>query len=212
MAANVREHCPIMGVENAIFHVNDRTSLVLKTRFHRVIVPLSVLIWSGGCATVPPLNFTPVEVPHVSKQFDVDLRNVIVTVAHVGETKGPIDFNLEYSQIMPGLWQTSLVDALSRLSAFNDSSPTKVDLRVEILEFAVPPRGASMTTKTIARYEIVDRRDGKTLFAIEISSRFKVPFSYSIDGTVRATRSINKAVQANITKFLDHLIAAKFQP
>lgn len=113
-----------------------------------------------------------------------------------------------FSQTVPELWRTGLIDALSRLRTFTDASPTEVDRRVMILEFRVPRTGASMTTELMARYKICDRASGAILFSAEISSRYTVPFNYSLDGTVRATESINRAVQANISKLLERLSSA----
>jgi hypothetical protein len=166
------------------------------------------LVGFTGCETTPPLNFTPPTVQESSRAFDADLRTIVVTVAQVEEKKGAIDFNMEFSETMPELWQRGLTDALSRSLLFSDAGIRKIDLQVKILEFAVPPRGASMATKVMARYQAVDRSDGTILYSTVVESRYEVPFSFSALGSVRATESISRAVQANISTFLERLATA----
>lgn len=65
--------------------------------------------------------------------------------------------------------------------------------------------GASMTTTTAARYEIIDRKSGDIVYAQDIESSGTTPFDYSLLGIARIRESINRAVQNNITQFLQGL-------
>ena len=156
----------------------------------------------GGCATPPPFNFTPKEVPQAKNREDSELKSIIITVAQHNEKKGEIDFAMDYSKTVPELWKTGLEDAINRALIFKDSGPIKVNLRVKILEWDMPAMGASMTTKTTALYEIQDRETGKTLFSKELSTDGRVGATYAFAGYVRAIESANRAVQNNIIAFL----------
>jgi len=156
----------------------------------------------AGCQQLPPLNFTPKEVHPFSAKLDADLRSVSIAIAQPDEKLGRMDFARGYSATIPSIWQAALEDAVNRSLAFSDSSLTKVNLRVKIQQFEVPRAGISMTTKVIASYEIRDRNSGKVIFFEEISSDGYVPGNYAFAGVVRATESVNRAVQNNIATFL----------
>ncbi|AXC69669.1 UDP-N-acetylglucosamine acyltransferase [Salmonella enterica subsp. diarizonae serovar 59:z10:-] len=91
------------------------------------------------------------------------------------------------------------------MAIFRDDSPQKVSLSVKVLAIDVPSFGASFTTKTIARYEIINRETGGIIYTQDISSSGTVPATYTFVGAVRARESINRAVQNNISQFLQAL-------
>ncbi|HEI3725675.1 TPA: UDP-N-acetylglucosamine acyltransferase [Escherichia coli] len=59
--------------------------------------------------------------------------------------------------------------------------------------------------KAIARYEIINRANGDIIYTQDIESTGTVPASYAFYGIVRARESVNRAVQNNITQFLQAL-------
>jgi Tfp pilus assembly PilM family ATPase len=62
-----------------------------------------------------------------------------------------------------------------------------------------------MTTSTAARYEISDRKTGDIIFTQDIASTGTTPFDYAFSGATRVQESVNRAVQNNITQFLQAL-------
>ncbi len=171
------------------------------------ILPCLIVAMVGltGCATLPPLNFNPPNVGLAEKRLDAEVKSTVVTVARPDEKKGPIKFALQYSQTIPDLWKTGLDDALNRFLIFRDDGAKKLNLNVKILEWDTPSFGANMATTTIARYELVDRNDGTIYYSSEITSKGEVPFDYAFVGAVRAMESANRAVQNNISLFLQQL-------
>ena len=69
----------------------------------------------------------------------------------------------------------------------------------------LPGAGASMTTETAARYEIIDRRNGDIIYTQDVASSGTTPFDHSLLGVARARESLNRAVQNNISQFLQNL-------
>ncbi len=159
----------------------------------------------AGCQSMPPLNFNPPNVGLASRKIDAEIKNVIITVARPDEKKGALDFGFQYSQDIPQLWKSGLEDALARNVLFSDDSQRKVNLTVKILKLDMPTAGISMTTDSIARYELVDRSDGTIYFTSDIAASGTTPADFAFNGAVRATESLNRAVQNNITSFLQQV-------
>ena len=169
-----------------------------------------------GCSTTPPANFSVPNVGLSKKKIDAEMKSLTVTVARPDEKTGDLDLNMVSMDFngqgasagdlaTPQLWQASLTDALNRMAVFNDDSAKKVNLSVKILKLDVPLIGASFTTETTARYEIMDRKNGDLIFSQEISSSGTTPMDYAFMGIARMRESINRAVQNNITQFLQAL-------
>lgn len=167
-----------------------------------MILGFAVLILSG-CGSVPPLNFSVPNVGVSQKKIDAEMKSMTVTIARPDEKTGDLPLGIE--QIVPQLWQTSLTEALNKMAIFQDDAPKKVNISVKILKLNVPGAGASMTTETAARYEIMDRKTGDIIFTQDISASGTTPFDYAFLGVARARESINRAVQNNITQFLQSL-------
>jgi hypothetical protein len=170
----------------------------------------------AGCGTTPPANFSVPNVGLSKKKIDAEMKSLTVTVARPDEKTGDLDLNMVSMDFngqgasagdlaTPQLWQASLTDALNRMAIFNDDSAKKVNLSVKILKLDVPLIGASFTTETTARYEIMDRKNGDLIFSQEISSSGTTPMDYAFMGIARMRESINRAVQNNITQFLQAL-------
>jgi hypothetical protein len=91
------------------------------------------------------------------------------------------------------------------MAVFNDDATSKVNLSVKILKLNIPAAGLSFTTEAAARYEILDRKSGAIIYTQDIVSTGEVPLGYALDGMTRKRESVNRAVQNNITQFLQAL-------
>lgn len=168
-------------------------------KFSAVILALLL----AGCATRPPLNFSVPNVGVSQRKIDAEMKSMTVTIARPDEKTGALPVGME--QMVPQLWQTALTESLNRMVIFQDDATMKVNLSVKILKLNVAGPGFSMTTETGARYEIIDRKTGDLIFTQDISSSGTTPADYAFDGIARIRESINRAVQNNITQFLQAL-------
>ncbi|MBQ0213961.1 UDP-N-acetylglucosamine acyltransferase [Proteus vulgaris] len=166
-----------------------------------LLICFSVIALSG-CSSAPPLNFTVQSIQPANHKIDAELKSVSVSLATDAEKKGNIEAGME---ILPQLWKASLDDALARNTAFKDDASKKVNIVVKVLAMNLPSIGTTMTSTSIAQYQIIDRENGKALYTKEISADGVVPFSYSLMGSIRSRESINRAVQNNIAAFLTEL-------
>lgn len=166
-------------------------------RIIAVVISLAAL---GGCVTIPPADFTVQDVGLVSQRKDADLKSITVGYATQRQQK-----KVEVNHVVPPLWKEALQDAINRSLIFSDNGSRKVNLSVRINEFDVPQWGVSMTTRTSAIYEIVDRETGDLLFTETVESEGVVPANYAFVGAVRATESMNRAVRNNIADFINRL-------
>jgi len=167
------------------------------------ILLLCVLLFGlSGCQPMPPLNFSVPNVGYSHTKLDAELRSITVTLARPDETKGNLPAGTEE---LPRLWESALEEALNRMTVFQDDAQKRVNLSVKILALDMPVFGASLTTNTIARYELLDRANGDIIYTEEISSSGTVPFDYSFAAIVRLRESINRAAQNNISQFLQAL-------
>jgi len=148
------------------------------------------------------MNFSVPNVGVSNKKIDAEIKSITVSLARPDEQKGDIQLGMEE---IPPLWKSSLEESLNRMAIFNDNSDKKISLSVKILAIDVPSFGASVTTKAIARYELISRSNGSIIYTQDISSTGTVPMSYTIVGVVRGRESLNRAVQNNITQFLQAL-------
>ena len=156
-----------------------------------------------GCTTNPPLNFSVPNVGVSSKKIDGELKSLTVTLARPDEAKGKIPAQAQHE--VPQMWQNALTEALNKMAVFSDDAPVKLSLSVKILAIDIPSFGASMTTKTVARYELIDRATGGIVYTQDVSASGEVPFNYAFAGVVRARESISRSAQNNIAQFLQAL-------
>jgi hypothetical protein len=161
-----------------------------------------VLLFSFGCTSLPPVNFSAPNIGVSSIKIDAELKSITVTVSSPEEAAGKIDPGIG---VHTGLWKTALEEAFNKMAIFKDDSPKKVSLVVKIIKFEVPGWGAEMTAQASARYEIIDRSNGSIIFTTDISASGVVPWDYAFTGQVRAFESINRSVQNNIIQFLQVL-------
>lgn len=169
---------------------------------HMFIAAFAAIVLSG-CQSVPPLNFSVPNVGVSQKKIEAEMKSMTVTIARPDEKTGDLPVGME--QMVPQLWQTALTEALNKMAIFQDDTAKKVNISVKILKLELPGAGASMTTETAARYEISDRKNGDIIFTQDVSAAGTTPFNHSLLGVARARESINRAVQNNITQFLQAL-------
>ena len=167
-----------------------------------ILVTLLALLLTG-CAANPPMNFSVPNVGVTQHKLDAELKSLTVTLARPAEKKG--DMPVWAESEVPTLWQTALVEAINRMTIFKDDNPRKLNLSVKVLAIDMPGMGISFTTKTIARYELIDRATGDIVYSQDIAASGTVPGNYAFAGYVRARESVNRAVQNNISSFLQAL-------
>ncbi|RMH94518.1 UDP-N-acetylglucosamine acyltransferase [Lysobacter pythonis] len=172
----------------------------MKAKIFALVIAAGVLT---GCASNPPLNFSVPDVGISQQKIDAEMRSLTVTLARPDEAKGKIPAPAQHE--VPQMWQTALTEAINRMAIFKDDAPRKLSLSVKILALDIPNFGASMTTKTIARYELIDRATGGIIYTQDIEAEGTVPFDYAFVGVIRARESINRSAQNNIAKFLQAL-------
>ena len=172
-------------------------------KIFNAFVTLLFVAFLSGCGSIPPLNFSVPNVGVSQKKIDAEMKSMTVTIARPDEKTGDLPVGME--QMVPQIWQTSLTESLNKMAIFQDDSAKKVNVSVKILKLDVPGAGFSMTTSTAARYEIMDRKSGDLIFSQDIASSGTTPVDYAFMGVARARESINRAVQNNITQFLQAL-------
>lgn len=153
----------------------------------------------SGCAAPPPINFSVPEVGVSKRKIDAEVKAITVTLGRPDEKKGELPAGIEG---ITNLWKESLQEALDRMAIFKDDSKNKVSLQVKILAFDIPVWGASMTTTSIARYEIIDRTNGGIIYTQDITAEGTAPYNHSLIAPTRIRESINRSAQNNIKQFL----------
>lgn len=167
--------------------------------FSRLILAFVFTIFVTGCAAPPPLNFSVPDVGVSTKKIDAEVKAITVTLARPDEKKGDMPIGIEG---ITNFWKESLQESLDRMALFKDESKNKVSIQVKILAFDVPSFGLEMSSKSIARYEIIDRNTGGIIYTQEVSAQGIVPVTHAFVGATRARESINRAAQNNIKQFL----------
>ncbi|WP_397459085.1 UDP-N-acetylglucosamine acyltransferase [Pseudomonas asplenii] len=172
----------------------------------RIAIGALLISFLAGCASAPPLNFSVQDVSPSTRKLDADLRAVSVSYAAPNEQTGSVPSD---GEAIPGLWERAVVEAINKSSLFDDESTKKVNLFVKIQELHPPLGGATMTTDASAKYLLVNRKTGETVFEETITNQGVVPPGYAFSGYVRIKESVNRAVQNNIREFLRRLEARK---
>jgi len=170
---------------------------------HRFVAGVAALLLLYGCATpVVPINFSVPNVGLSKKKIDAEVKSLTVTVAPANEATGTQNIN---TAMVTPLWTSAMNEAFNKMAIFQDDAPMKVNVSVKILSFDPPSVGFSMTTKTSARYEIVDRKSGDIIHTQDVSSSHTTPADFAFNARIRINDSINHAVQDNIIQFLQAL-------
>lgn len=155
-----------------------------------------------GCAAPPPLNFSVPDVGVSRSKIDAEVKAITVTLARPDEAKGSMPMGIEG---ISSFWKESLQESIDRMAIFKDGAANKLSIQVKILAFEIPSFGASMTSKSIARYELIDRATGAIVYTQDIAAEGVVPATHAFAGVTRARESINRAAQNNIKLFLQAL-------
>lgn len=173
------------------------------------LILISALL-TAACST-QPLNFTPSTIQAAGTKLDASLMNVTVALDSTKGSTGAkrrIDaggFEAQVSQ----LWKSALEDSLARAAVFNDDSRRRVNLSVRIESLTVPSGAVVMRSRVSARYELIDRATGKSIYTTQVDSDGRVPGDYAFVGVTRSRESVNRAVQANIEEFIRRLQSAQ---
>ncbi|MFC3229368.1 hypothetical protein ACFOGJ_19125 [Marinibaculum pumilum] len=172
-----------------------------------------VAIGLGGCAKqLPPLQFTPNNVGVSTTKLPAEVRSITVSIAPEGEQQGEVETMFTEAGGAMGsgtsltdTWEGAIEESLARMAIFTDRAPQTVSIAVKVLKLDVPAMGISMTTDTVAKYEIIDRSNGDIIFSQDITSQGTTPGDYDFLGVVRARESVNRSVKNNVLAFLQAL-------
>jgi len=88
---------------------------------------------------------------------------------------------------------------------FKDDAKKKFSLSVKVTALNISKGGITMTSSATATYTIIDRSNGDVIYTRNISSEGITPLDFALIGAIRVRESVNRAVQNNITQFLQDL-------
>ena len=170
----------------------------------RFVPALLALTLLSGCASVPPLNFSPANIGMSRAKQNAALVATTVTIAGKSEAHGKIALAGAEGNVAE-LWRTALDDAITRMALFRDDAPTRLSLVVKILKLDAPTVGLTMVTRTEARYELIDRNTGAVVYTTDVATDGRSPVGENFYGMIRARISAANSVQNNIAVFLQQL-------
>jgi hypothetical protein len=171
--------------------------------FNKIVIIVFTLFLCG--CSVPPLTFSVADVGVSKTKINADIKTITVTLARPDEAQGDMPLGIEG---LTNLWKEALQEAIDKSAIFKDGSSNTVSVQTKIMALDVPSFGASMTTKSIARYQLIDRSSGKVVYAKDVTAEGVVPYNYAFAGVIRGRESINRSAQNNIKQFLEGLEAA----
>jgi len=172
-------------------------------KLQKFVVTALIATFLSGCGSIPSLNFSVPNVGLAKRKIDAEMKSLTVSIARPDEKTGNLPVGME--QMVPQLWQTALIEATNKMAIFQDDAAMKVNLSVQIRKLDIDGAGIEFSTRTTARYEIMDRKSGAVIFTQDIDATGSVEFGFSALGVARQRESINRAVQNNITQFLQAL-------
>jgi hypothetical protein len=165
-----------------------------------------------ACSSVRETEFALANVTPATARFDAALAAVTVEPASRDRAVYPLPRSL--TPLLP-LWQAALQDAVTRQGIFRPSAARRVSLVVKVLEFSLSGNILSV----FARYQLFDVPAGNPVFSADIMSNAGLSSLAtgvtSLDDPGVATQNrtqIIRAIQDNITQFLDRLAAFARQP
>lgn len=140
-------------------------------------------------------------------QIDARLAGVTVEPASRDLAVYPLPSTL--TQFLP-IWRGALEDALTRQGFFRAGAARPLSLSVKVLEFSLSGKVLSI----LARYQLFDNPPGAAVFSTDIMSNQGISSLAtgvtSLEDPAIATHNrteVNRAIQDNITQFLDQLDA-----
>ena len=169
-----------------------------------ILITAAMCAVMAGCANPPPMNFSVPDVGVSKAKIDAEVKTITVTLARPDEAKGDVPMWLEREHVTDS-WKEALQEAMDRMAIFKDDSSNKISIQVKILAVDIPVLAASVTTKSVARYEIIDRSKGAIIYTQDVSAEGFVPFDYALLAFTRGRESVNRSAQNNIKLFLQAL-------
>nr|WP_295661110.1 hypothetical protein [Polymorphobacter sp.] len=164
------------------------------------LVCLTSLLISG-CVDRPP-SFTP-SLPEARVRIAGTIGKVSATVDPATQAAGDVSL-IFGSDETPAQWQRGLASALDQSRLF-DGSPRILDVTVTIIKMKPPHTGATIETPASARYQVFDAQSHAVVFAATIDNVGRARPDDNFLGAVRIRDSIDRAVQGNITLFVERL-------
>ena len=165
-----------------------------------------------SCSPVPDTDFALASVTPATARIDAGLAAVTVEPASRDRAVYPLPRSL--TPLLP-LWQAALQDAVTRQGIFRPDAARRVSLVVKVLEFSLSGNILSV----FARYQLFDVPAGNPVFSADIMSNVGLSGLAtgvtSLDDPAIATQNrtqVIRAIQDNITQFLDQLAAFARQP
>ena len=165
-----------------------------------------------SCSPVPETEFALASVTTARARIDAGLAAVTVEPASRDRAVYPLPRSL--TPLLP-LWQAALQDAVTRQGIFRPEASRRLSLVVKVLEFSLSGNILSV----FARYQLFDVPAGNPVFSADIMSNAGLSGLAtgvtSLDDPTAATQNrtqVIRAIQDNITQFLDRLEAFARQP
>jgi hypothetical protein len=170
------------------------------------------VVFVRACSPVPETEFALASVATTAARIDAGLAAVTVEPASRDRTVYPLPRTL--TPLLP-LWQAALQDAVTRQGIFRPDASRRVSIAVKVLEFSL----SGNTLSVFARYQLFDVPPGNPVFSEDIMSNVGLSGLAtgvtSLDDPAVATQNrtqVIRAIQDNITQFLDQLEGFARQP
>jgi hypothetical protein len=171
-----------------------------------------LLAFLCSCSPVPEAEFALASVSPATVRIDAGLAAVTVEPASRDRAVHPLPRSL--NELLP-LWQAALQDAVTRQRIFRPDASRRLSIVVKVLEFSLSGNILSV----FARYQLFDVPAGDPVFSADIMSNAGLSSLAtgvtSLDDPAVATQNrtqVIRAIQDNITQFLDQLEAFARQP
>jgi hypothetical protein len=165
-----------------------------------------------SCSPLPESEFALASVTPATARIDARLATVTVEPASGDRAVYPLPRSL--TPLLP-LWQAALQDAVTRQGTFRPDAARRVSIVVKVLEFSL----SGNILSAFARYQLFDVPPGNPVFSADIMSNAGLSALASgvtsLDDPAVATQNrtqVIRAIQDNITQFLDQLDAFARQP
>ena len=171
---------------------------------------LGLVVFGLSACSVPPLDFTPPSVDLAQNRINAQLQALTVSIADTDDRTGEIEAAGAEADVIE-LWESALEDSIARSNLFMDGSMNNVSLIVTIRELDCPPIGIDFTCEAGARYEMINRATGATVYVSEILTTGLSPASDAFFAIVRAREAGSRAVQNNIVEFLADIQSARIR-
>jgi hypothetical protein len=172
-------------------------------RLAAALVCLTLLL-IGGCVDRPP-SFMP-SLPEARVRIAGTIGKVSALVDPAAQAAGDVRMIFGDDET-PAQWQRGLASALDQ-SRLLDGSPRVLDVTVTIYKMKPPHTGATIETPASARYQVIDARSRAIVFETMIENVGHAGPDDNFLGAVRIRDSIDRAVQGNITLFVERLAKA----